>query len=106
MQACLTRGRYVTASVYQMLRGAEILFSAIFAVTFLKRKLYKRHYIGIAFCLVGITMVGASSLLTPSGDASSDADKILLGMVLIVIAQVRHVFPKSSSCTQCLMCWW
>ncbi|BDA43255.1 Solute carrier family 35 member F6 [Coccomyxa sp. Obi] len=78
---------YVTASVYQMLRGAEILFSAIFAVTCLKRKLYKRHYIGIAFCLAGITMVGASSLLTPSGDATSDAGKVLLGMVLIVVAQ-------------------
>ncbi|CAL8468753.1 g8293 [Coccomyxa elongata] len=78
---------HVTASVYQMLRGAEILFSAIFAVTFLKRKLYKRHYTGIAFCLAGITMVGASSLLTPSGDATSDAGKVLLGMALIVVAQ-------------------
>ena len=86
-----------------MLRGAEILFSAIFAVTFLKRKLYKRHYIGIAFCLVGITMVGASSLLTPSGDATSDASKVLLGMVLIVVAQVSHVSPNTSFRS---LCWW
>ena len=27
----------VTASVYQMLRGAEMLFAALFSVTFLKR---------------------------------------------------------------------
>lgn len=100
-------GRYVTASVYQMLRGAEILFSAIFAVTFLKRKLYKLHYIGIAFCLAGITMVGASSLLTPSGDATSDAGKVLLGMALIVVAQVCNVCPRyfhpasSEYCADC-----
>jgi drug/metabolite transporter (DMT)-like permease len=73
-----------------MLRGAEILFSAIFAVTFLKRSLNKRHYIGIAFCLVGISMVGASSLLKPTEGGSSDAGKVLLGMVLIVVAQARQ----------------
>ena len=28
---------YVTASVYQMLRGGEMLFAAFFGVTFLKR---------------------------------------------------------------------
>lgn len=82
---------YIAASVYQMLRGAEILFSAIFAVAFLKRSLTKWHYGGIACCLVGIGMVGASSLLSPGGSAqSSDAGKVLLGMVLIVVAQVSH----------------
>ena len=45
-------GRYVTASVYQMLRGAEILFSALFAVTFLKRPLNRLHYGGILCCMV------------------------------------------------------
>ncbi|CAL5221472.1 g3669 [Coccomyxa viridis] len=78
---------YVTASVYQMLRGAEILFSAIFAVIFLKRSLNKFHYCGIAGCLVGICMVGASSLLSPSGGGSSDTGMVLLGMGLIVVAQ-------------------
>lgn len=83
---------YVAASVYQMLRGAEILFSAIFAVAFLKRRLTKFHYGGIACCLVGIGMVGASSLLSPGGSAqSADAGKVLLGMILIVVAQVTSM---------------
>jgi drug/metabolite transporter (DMT)-like permease len=42
----------VTASVYQMLRGAEMLFAALFAVVFLGRKLNRYHYGGIACCLV------------------------------------------------------
>ncbi|CAK0780911.1 hypothetical protein CVIRNUC_005219 [Coccomyxa viridis] len=78
---------YVTASVYQMLRGAEILFSAIFAVTFLKRPLNKLHYGGIAGCLAGICLVGASSLLSPGSGGSSQAGMVLLGMALIVVAQ-------------------
>jgi drug/metabolite transporter (DMT)-like permease len=40
----------VTASVYQMMRGAEMLFAALFAVTFLKRHLNKYHYLGILCC--------------------------------------------------------
>ena len=85
---------YVTASIYQMLRGAEILFSALFAVVFLHRKLNRMHYLGIATCTAGIVIVGASSLLggskdEESDDASSDASKVLLGMLLIVIAQAR-----------------
>lgn len=75
-----------------MLRGAEILFSAIFGVAFMKRSLNKFHYGGIAGCLAGICLVGASSLLSPSGGGSSDTGMVLLGMALIVIAQVsQHV---------------
>ncbi len=42
----------VTASVYQMMRGAEMLFAALFAVVFLKRKLNKFHFGGILCCVV------------------------------------------------------
>ena len=49
---CCAWDRYVTASIYQMLRGAEILFSALFAVLFLKRKLNRLHYGGVLCCMV------------------------------------------------------
>jgi hypothetical protein len=42
----------VTASVYQMMRGAEMLFAALFSVLFLKRHLNKFHYLGILCCVV------------------------------------------------------
>lgn len=44
----------VTASVYQMMRGAEMLFAAAFALIFLKRNLNKFHYGGILCCVVSI----------------------------------------------------
>lgn len=79
----------VTASVYQMLRGAEMLFAAFFAVTFLKRKLNRYHFGGIGCCIIGITLVGVSSIMAGEGSASHDVQpmKILLGMLLIVASQ-------------------
>ena len=42
----------VTASVYQMMRGAEMLFAAVFAVIFLHRRLNRFHLLGILCCVV------------------------------------------------------
>ena len=41
----------VTASVYQMMRGAEMLFAALFAVLFLRRTLNRFHLLGILCCV-------------------------------------------------------
>lgn len=38
---------HITASVYQMLRGAELVFAAIFSIVFLKRKLNYMHLNGL-----------------------------------------------------------
>lgn len=46
----------VTASVYQMMRGAEMLFAALFAVSFLHRKLNRMHFLGILCCVVRLCM--------------------------------------------------
>lgn len=54
----------MTASVYQMMRGAEMLFAALFAVLFLRRTLNRYHYGGIGCCVVGIALVGVSSMLS------------------------------------------
>ena len=49
----------VTASVYQMMRGAEMLFAAVFAVAFLHRQLNKFHYLGILCCVVSLLYCSA-----------------------------------------------
>jgi hypothetical protein len=79
----------VTASVYQMMRGAEMLFAAVFAVAFLRRRLNRRHYEGIAACAVGIACVGASSVLGGEGSATHVVSRgeMLAGMGLIVLSQ-------------------
>lgn len=80
---------WVTASVYQMMRGAEMLFAAFFAVAFLKRTLNKWHYGGLLCCIVGITLVGSASLLSGEGSATQkiSQEQMIVGMTLIIVSQ-------------------
>eukprot|EP01025_Chloroclados_australasicus_P033081 TRINITY_DN3360_c0_g3_i2.p1 TRINITY_DN3360_c0_g3~~TRINITY_DN3360_c0_g3_i2.p1 ORF type:complete len:541 (+),score=49.39 TRINITY_DN3360_c0_g3_i2:204-1625(+) len=79
----------VTASVYQMMRGAEMIFAAIFATTFLRRKLNRLHYLGISASVLGIGLVGMASVFSGEGAASAQVPKIriLTGMLLIIASQ-------------------
>jgi drug/metabolite transporter (DMT)-like permease len=79
----------VTASVYQMMRGAEMIFAALFAVVFLKRTLNKMHFLGLACCIAGIALVGSASLFSGEGSASHEipTSKIAIGMALVVASQ-------------------
>lgn len=43
---------YVTVSVYQMMRGTEIIFSALLSTAFLRRDLNRQHVVGIMLCTV------------------------------------------------------
>jgi drug/metabolite transporter (DMT)-like permease len=79
----------VTASVYQMMRGAEMLFAALFAVVFLRRRLNKFHYGGIGCCAAGIALVGMSSIFGGEGSSTHvvSTEQMLAGMGLIVLSQ-------------------
>ncbi|CAB4378480.1 unnamed protein product [Rhizophagus irregularis] len=63
---------YTTASVYQMLRGAVVLFTGSFSVLFLRRRLYAYHWFSLFLVVLGVTIVGMSSILFPSAEEKSD----------------------------------
>ena len=77
---------FTYASVYQMLRGSLVVFTGIFSVIFLKRKLYLYHYLGIFLVMAGCAVVGLVSVLNPG--SSTSAKNPLLGDVLVIAAQV------------------
>ena len=79
----------VTASVYQMMRGAEMLFAALFAVLFLRRRLNRWHLGGIGCCVAGIGLVGAASVLSGEGSQTRavSAGDLRIGMALIIGSQ-------------------
>jgi len=84
------------ASVYQMIRGAVVVFTAIFSVLFLKRKLRAYHWTGVVVIVFRTLLVGLYSILTPScegsdsgsGSCESTAPNPLMGDILVVAAQV------------------
>ncbi|CAG9315678.1 unnamed protein product [Blepharisma stoltei] len=72
------------ASVYQMIRGLIPIVVAFYSVIFLRRKLFKHQMIGIGLILVGVIIVGISSLLFQAWTARHP----LIGVIVLVISQL------------------
>lgn len=96
-----------------MLRGGVIIVTAIFSKIFLKRKLYKFHYLGVFFVVLGITLVGICALSSHKDTGSSS--NAVLGITLILISlitngilfiseekifQVYHIEPLKVTCIE------
>jgi len=100
---------WIAASVWQMLRGSMVIFSAVFSKFFLKRELHASHWIGVcivAFSLFVVALAALNSPELPQGSSSSsdssssvssslDDDtnthttgQVALGCSLVVIAQI------------------
>jgi len=75
------------ASSFQMLRGAVIVFTGIFSMVFLRRKLNLRQWAGIILVIVGLALVGVSDLLN-GGTGDHTTSDILIGDLLIIGSQV------------------
>eukprot|EP00437_Effrenium_voratum_P043306 CAMPEP_0181468900 /NCGR_PEP_ID=MMETSP1110-20121109/37726_1 /TAXON_ID=174948 /ORGANISM="Symbiodinium sp., Strain CCMP421" /LENGTH=360 /DNA_ID=CAMNT_0023593759 /DNA_START=26 /DNA_END=1105 /DNA_ORIENTATION=+ len=84
---------YIPASVWQLLRGAEIVFAAIFAVCCLKRRLFKFHALSLCFCVAGIACVGLASVWGSEAEAEAKGSENsaalqMLGIGLALSGQV------------------
>jgi drug/metabolite transporter (DMT)-like permease len=65
---------FVAASIYQMTRGALVLFVGLFSVLFLKRKLFLYHWASLVIVVLGVAIVGLAGAIY-SGDKNSTAPK-------------------------------
>jgi hypothetical protein len=97
---------FTYASAYQMLRGTIVLFTGVFTMSILKRKLRSNHWAGMFIITFGAFLVGIASIIScnPDGDdavpapgglvdcSSGDSSKAtslrLLGDILVFAAQV------------------
>ncbi|KAK5046647.1 hypothetical protein LTR84_007408 [Exophiala bonariae] len=61
---------FVAASIYQMTRGALVLFVGLFSVIFLKRKLFLYHWVSLFIVVLGVALVGLAGAIY-SGDKNS-----------------------------------
>jgi drug/metabolite transporter (DMT)-like permease len=77
-------------SVWQMLRGAIIVFTAILSIFYRKKRLVALDWFSISVVLFGVVLVGISSI---AEEAPSEKDEIpiplqLLSMALVLFAQM------------------
>lgn len=63
---------FVAASIYQMTRGALVLFVGLFSVLFLKRKLFLYHWLSLVVVVLGVALVGLAGAIY-SGDKKAQA---------------------------------
>lgn len=56
---------FVAASIYQMTRGALVLFVGLFSVLFLRRKLFLYQWIALFVVVLGVALVGLAGALFP-----------------------------------------
>ena len=92
----------VAASIYQMTRGALVLFVGLFSVLFLRRRLYLFQWLSLVGVVLGVAVVGLTGAIWPdekkislhgsdgtTADAGlSDAVKAVIGVLLIASAQI------------------
>lgn len=83
---------FVPVSIYQMLRGALVLWVGVFSVIFLKRKLGRAEWAALATVMLGVAVVGLSSVIgtsAPVEEAKEDDQKDpLLGIIMVLAGQV------------------
>ncbi|KAI5460072.1 hypothetical protein BGZ63DRAFT_389438 [Mariannaea sp. PMI_226] len=90
----------VAASIYQMTRGALVLFVGLFSVVFLGRRLWAFQWISLLGVVLGVGIVGLAGAISPdekpelSGsdsattDGMSDTARAIVGVLLIAGAQI------------------
>ncbi|KAF9900975.1 hypothetical protein EC991_006698 [Linnemannia zychae] len=90
---------YCAASVYQMLRGALVIFTGLLSVFFLGRRLLAYEWFALFTIVAGIATVGLASVITPATNNLTDntepdseeaikAAKAILGIFLVLFAQI------------------
>lgn len=54
---------FVSASIYQMMRGGTIITTFIFSIIFLKLKIKNYQIVGAFMALIGCVIVGANNII-------------------------------------------
>ena len=99
---------YVNASTNQMLRGSAVLFTGLFSILILKRRLSGRQWGGICLVILGLALVGGASALQArldedAGKKSSDSTnssplQAVIGVILVLagsaLNSAQNVFEE------------
>ena len=82
---------FVAASIYQMTRGALVLFVGLFSVIFLRRKLYLFHWIALVIVVLGVAIVGLAGAIAPNPQALPEPKSFVKVTTLMLRAVSENV---------------
>lgn len=80
---------FVVPSIYQMTRGALVLFVGLFSVIFLKRRLRLFQWFALVTVVIGVAIVGLAGALYKDNKAAPSAMLLIREAVTIVAREAR-----------------
>ena len=80
---------FVAASIYQMTRGALVLFVGLFSVMFLKRKLYLYQWLALFIVVLGVGIVGLAGAIADNPQAQPEPMKTGLLAIRAVLVDIK-----------------
>ena len=63
---------FISGSTYKLLQGGAIITTAIFSKLLLSMIIQRRHIAGCSLAVIGLTIIGLSSLINSSSSSSAD----------------------------------
>ena len=88
---------FVAASIYQMTRGALVLFVGLFSVIFLHRKLYLYQWSALIIVVLGVAIVGLAGAIAPNPQAQPEPSSMVHAGLLLARTTVEDVKTTARS---------
>ena len=82
---------FVAASIYQMTRGALVLFVGLFSVIFLHRKLYLYQWSALFVVVLGVAIVGLAGAIAPNPQAQPEPRSIVDASLVFARATGKNI---------------
>ncbi|MCJ1432245.1 hypothetical protein MMC27_001601 [Xylographa pallens] len=82
---------YVAASIYQMTRGALVLFVGVFSVIFLRRRLFGYQWSALVIVVLGVGIVGLAGAIAPNPQAKPEPRSMVETAILLARAATDQV---------------
>jgi drug/metabolite transporter (DMT)-like permease len=76
----------VASSVWQISRGGNIIFTALFSAFFLKRKFSRSAIVGCCLAFIGITGVQLVTVLSGNSSSENDLTQQIIGIILLLLS--------------------
>lgn len=81
---------FVVPSIYQMTRGALVLFVGLFSVIFLKRKLYLYQWFALFTVVLGVAIVGLAGALFKDHKAAASSIELVKNAVVRQVTEMAQ----------------
>ncbi|CAG8971474.1 hypothetical protein HYALB_00002058 [Hymenoscyphus albidus] len=88
---------FVEPSIYQMTRGALVLFVGLFSVIFLKRRLHLFQWFALVTVVAGVAIVGLAGWLYHKADAPETVGETALLLVRAAIVKISEEVKKPTA---------